>query len=194
MNGRSLAGGLALSALLTAPVAAQLSEVRIGAIGSYVAADAYRAGAGITLGYAPARIAYIGLRWVYHFGSTASRTDGTGTYDVTDRAQLFGADLGMEFPVGNMELVVGGTLGAVRFSQQTAPGPSASSGAGTAIATSFVAAPMVMLHVRVGPVMIAPQVTWYFAGTPDLRWPVDDSGPAVSLSVIIPFETDRIRY
>ena len=49
---------------------------------------------------------------------------------------------------------------------------------------------MAMLHIRVGPVMLAPQVTWYFAGTPDLRWPVDDSGPAVSLSVIIPIETD----
>jgi hypothetical protein len=194
VSGRLLPAGLLLSLLLPARAGAQLSEVRIGAIGSYVAADAYRAGAGITLGYAPARIAYIGLRWVYHFGSTESRTDGTGTYDVTDRAQLFGADLGMEFPLGNMELVVGGTLGAVRFSQQTEPAPSDPSGAGTAIATSFVAAPMVMLHVRVGPVMIAPQVTWYFAGTPDLRWPVDDSGPAVSLSVIIPFETDRIRY
>lgn len=194
MSGRLPLVGLLLSLLPPAPAAAQLGEIRIGAIGSYVAADAYRTGAGITLGYAPARIAYMGVRWIYHFGSTESRTDGTGTFDVTNQAQLFGADLGMEFPLGAMELVVGGTLGAVRFSQRTEPAPSSSSGSSTAIATGFVAAPMAMLHIRIGAVMLAPQVTWYFAGTPDLRWPVDDSGPAVSLSVIIPIETDRIRY
>ena len=124
MSGRRLLVGLLPSLLLPAPAAAQLGEIRIGAIGSYVAADAYRAGAGITLGYAPARIAYMGVRWIYHFGSTTQRTDDTGTYDVTDRAQIFGADLGMEFPLGDMELVVGGTLGAVRFSQRTEPAPS----------------------------------------------------------------------
>jgi len=194
VSGRPLLVGLLLSLLLPVPAAAQLGEIRIGAIGSYVAADAYRAGAGITLGYAPARIAYMGVRWIYHFGSTEPRSDDTGTYEVTNRAQLFGADLGVEFPLGAMELVVGGTLGAVRFSQRTEPASSSSSGSETSIATGFVAAPMAMLHIRVGPMLLAPQVTWYFAGTPDLRWPVDDSGPAVSLSVIIPIETDRIRY
>ena len=194
MSGRLLLAGLLLSPLLPARAGAQLGEIRIGAIGSYVAADAYRAGAGITLGYAPARLAYVGVRWIYHFGSTEQRTDDTGSYEVTNRAQVFGADLGMEFPLGAMELVVGGTLGAVRFSQHTEPSSASSSDAETSIATGFVAAPMVMLHIRLGSVMIAPQVTWYFAGTPDLRWPVDDSGPAASLSIIIPIETDRIRY
>jgi hypothetical protein len=194
VNHLRLAGGLLLALLLPAPVAAQLGELRIGAIGSYVAADAYRAGAGITLGYAPGRLAYLGVRWIYHFGSTDQVADAGGTYDVTNRAQLFGADLGLEFPLGAMELVVGGTLGAMRFSQQTEPVGDTPSSPQSDNAVEFVAAPLVMLHVRAGPVMLVPQVTWYFAGAPDLRWKVDNSGPAVSLAIVIPIETDRIRY
>jgi hypothetical protein len=192
MNGGWRAGGVVLYALLGAPAAAQLGEVRMGAIGSYVAADAYRAGAGVTLGYAPGRLAWLGLRWIYHFGSTNRTGEGTASYDVTDRAQLFGADLGLEFPLGVMEIVVGGTLGAVRFSQHTeAASMPAAEGE---IATEFVVAPVAMLHIRAGPLMLVPQATWYFAGSPDLRWPVDHAGPAASLAIVYPIETDRIRY
>ena len=194
MNDLRAAAGLLLSLLLPTSVAAQLGELRIGAVGSYVAADAYRAGAGATLGYAPGRLAYMGVRWIYHFGSTDQLGDAGGSYDVTNRAQLFGADLGLEFPVGAMELVVGGTLGAVRFSQHTEPIGDTPPGAGSDNAVEFVAAPLVMLHVRAGPVLLAPQFTWYFAGAPDMRWAVDHSGPALSLSILIPIETDRIRY
>jgi hypothetical protein len=194
LSGRPIVIGLFLAASLPTPVSAQLSEVRIGAIGSYVGEDPYKAGAGVTLGYSPGRLAYVGVRWIYHFGSTSQLADDTGIYDVTDQAQLFGVDLGAEFPLGAMELVVGGTLGAVRFSQRTEPVDASASGAESASAVEFVAAPMAMLHVRVGPVMLVPQATYYFAGRPDLRWFVHASGPALSLSVIVPFETDRIRY
>jgi hypothetical protein len=177
LSGRPIVIGLFLAASLPTPVSAQLSEVRIGAIGSYVGEDPYKAGAGVTLGYSPGRLAYVGVRWIYHFGSTSQLADDTGIYDVTDQAQLFGVDLGAEFPLGAMELVVASASGAERAS-----------------AVEFVVAPMAMLHVRVGPVMLVPQATYYFAGRPDLRWFVHASGPALSLSVIVPFETDRIRY
>ena len=193
MKSLRLAGGLLLS-LWPASLTAQLSEVRPGVIGSYAASDAYRAGAGVTLGYAPARIAYVGVRYIYHFGSTSQATDDTGTFDVTDRTQLFGVDLGLEFPVGAMELVIGGTLGVVRFSQRVEPTGSTGEAASSDIGTGFVAAPLALLHVRVGPIMLVPQVTWYFAGDPDFRWQVDHSGPAASLAIVLPIETDRIRY
>jgi len=110
------------------------------------------------------------------------------------RAQLFGADLGLEFPLGSMELVVGGTLGAVRYSQHTESTGATTSGSESASAVEFVAAPMAILHIRIGPIMVAPQVVYYFAGVPDLRWSVGGSGPALSFSVLLPIETDRIRY
>ena len=151
-------------------------------------------GAGVTLGYAPARIAYMGVRYIYHFGSTRPAADATGFFDVTDRTQLFGVDLGLEFPVGAMELVIGGTLGVVRFSQRVEPTGSTGESTSSDIGTGFVAAPLALLHVRVGPLMLVPQVTWYFAGDPDFRWQVDHSGPAASLAIVLPIETDRIRY
>jgi len=194
VSNRLLAGCFLLLVLLPAPVAAQLGEVRIGVIGSYAVSDAYRAGGGITLGYAPGRLAYMGVRWIYYVGSTEALADDAGSYDVTNRAQLFGADLGLEFPLGSMELVVGGTLGAVHYSQHTQPTGASTSGSESAGATEFVAAPMAILHVRIGPVMVAPQLAYYFAGAPDLRWSVGGSGPALSCSILLPFETDRIRY
>ena len=191
MSRGRLARGLLLSVLLPVPAQAQLSELRFGAIGSFVAADAYRWGAGLTVGYAPGRLASVGLRWIYYFGSTEQQADASGSYDVTNRAQLFGADLALEFPLGAAEIVAGGTLGAVRFWQRTAPvGNSATE----AVATEFVVAPMVMLLLRTGRVMLVPQIAYYFAGSPDLRWPVDHAGLALSLSVVFPIETDRIRY
>ena len=127
-------------------------------------------------------------------GSTKALADDAGSGDVTNRAQLFGADLGLEFPLDSMELVVGGTLGAVHYSQHTEPTGASTSGSESAGATEFVAAPMAILHVRIGPVMVAPQLAYYFAGAPDLRWSVGGSGPALSCSILLPFETDRIRY
>jgi hypothetical protein len=194
VSGRLLASCLLLTVLLPARVAAQLGEVRIGAIGSYAVSDAYRSGVGLTLGYAPGRLAYMGVRWVYYVGSTEALVDNAGSYDITNRTQLFGADLGLEFPLGSMELVVGGTLGAVRYSQHTEPTGASTSGSESASATEFVAAPMAILHIRIGPIMVAPQVAYYFAGSPDLRWSVGGSGPALSCAVILPIETDRIRY
>ena len=192
MSALRAAVAIALGAL-PAPLAAQLGELRMGSLASYVGADAYQAGVGVAVGYAPARLAYMGVRWTYNFGGTTTAVDATGSYDVTDRAQLFGADLGLEFPVGTMELVVGGTLGVTWFTQHSEPS-AATGSVEKASGTGFVAAPLVMLHVRIGSVMLVPQASWYFAGEPDFRWPVDHSGPAVSLGIMVPIETDRIRY
>jgi len=183
-----------LAGLLPAPLHAQLGELHFGAIGSYGAGAAYGGGAGLIASYSPGRLAYVGMRWIYYAGSEAERSDSTGSFEVTTRAQLFGADLGLEYPLGGMELVGGLTLGAMRFWQGTTPVASPEATAVSAVSMEFVVAPMVMLEIRAGPVMLIPQASYYFAGEPDFRWPVDHNGFAASLMVVIPIETDRIRY
>jgi hypothetical protein len=42
--------------------------------------------------------------------------------------------------------------------------------------------------------MLVPRISYYFEGSPDLRWPVGHDGLALSLFLVIPIETDRIRY
>jgi len=185
---------LAMALCIPAPAEAQLSELHFGGVGSYTTGSPYQWGTGATVSYAPGRLAYMGLRWIYYFGSTETAADATGTYEVTNRAQLFGADLGLQFPLGALEVVTGMTLGAVRFSQQTAPVAATTAPPETAIGTEFVVAPVVMVQIRVGPLMLVPQLAYYVAGAPDLRWPVDHNGFAVSLFLVVPIETDRIRY
>lgn len=185
---------LLLAALLPAPLRAQLGELHFGAIGSYGSGSAYRGGAGLTASYAPARLAWVGLRWIYYAGSTETMTDQTGSYDVTTRAQLFGADLGLEYPLGNVELVGALTLGAMRFWQGTTPVGAPGASPVSAGSTDFVVAPNLMLEIRAGPLMLIPQASYYFAGSPDFRWPVGHNGFAATLMVVIPIETDRIRY
>lgn len=183
-----------LAGFIPAVAQAQLSEWHFGAIGSFGTGDAYQGGAGITASYSPGRLAYMGLRWIYYFGSTTQLADTSGSYEVTTRAQLYAADLGLEFPVGRLEVVGGMTIGAVRFWQGTAPLVTPTAEPIGAIATEFMVAPTVLVEIRAGPVMFIPQVAYYFSGSPDLRWPVDHDGLALSLLLVIPFETGRIRY
>ncbi len=185
---------LLVAAFIPVLAEAQLSELHFGAIGSFGTGDAYQAGAGLTASYSPGRLAYMGLRWIYYFGSTEQLTDTSGSYDVTTRAQLFAADLGLEFPVGRLEIVGGMTIGAVRFWQGTTPAATPTAAPIGAIGTEFMVAPTVLVEIRAGPVMFIPQVAYYFSGSPDLRWPVDHDGLALSLLLVIPIETDRIRY
>ena len=194
MSRRQALLALLLGVSLPARARAQLSELHFGAVGSYATGSAYQGGAGLTASYAPGRIAYVGLNWIYYFGSSEGTTDTTGSYNVTSGAQLFGADLGLEFPIGKLELIGGMTLGAVRFWQGTTPAATPTAAPATAIGTAFLFAPMVQLEIRTGPIMLVPRVSYYFAGSPDLRWPVGHNGLALSLFLVIPIETDRIRY
>ena len=194
MSRRRLLAILLLAGLPPASAKAQLGEAHFGAIGSYGTGDAYRWGGGLTASYQPGRLAYVGLRWIYYGGSTARVGDSAGSYQVTTRAQLFGADLGLEYPLGSVEMVGGLTVGAMRFWQGTTPMTSRGATAVSTVATEFVVAPTLRAEIRTGPLMLIPEVAYYFAGAPDLRWPVGNQGTVVSLLVVIPIETRRIRY
>lgn len=194
MTGRGTFLSLLLAALPPLPVHAQLSELHFGAIGSYGIGSAYQGGVGLTASYSPGRLAYVGLDWIYYFGGTELTTDATGTYDVTTRAQLFGADLGLEFPIGRQELIAGLTLGAVRFWQGATPVATPAAAPVSGIGTEFLFAPMAQVEIRTGPLMFVPRISYYFAGSPDSPWPVGHKGLAFSLFLVIPIETDRIRY
>ena len=169
---------MTLAALLvTSTLLAQLGEVRFGVVGSYGTGDAYRAGAGVVLGVAAGRLAYLGLRWTYYHGVTRG--------GVTNRAQVFATELGILVPTGPVDIVPGLTLGAVRFAQR-APGVAEHS-------TEFLAAPGLSVEVRVAPVTLIPEVQYHLAGDPDLPTPVEHRGLVASLRVVIPLEIGRIR-
>lgn len=194
MIGKCACACLLLGGAFAVPAAAQMGEAHFGVIGSYGSGSAYQAGVGLTASYAPGRLVWLGLRYIDYAGGTDRRTDSTGSWDVTTRAQLFGADLALEYPLGAIELVGGVTMGTVRFWQ----GADQMGGSGVTpteeVGTSFVLAPTVMAEIRTGPLMLIPQVAYYFAGSPDFRWPVGHDGWAVSLMLVLPIETHRITY
>jgi hypothetical protein len=113
---------------------------------------------------------------------------------VTTRAQLFGADLGLEYPLGTIELVGGVTMGVVRFWQGAEPMGVSGVESQDELGTSFILAPTLMAEIRTGPLMLIPQVAYYFAGSPDFHWPVGHDGWALSLMLVLPIETHRITY
>jgi hypothetical protein len=192
--GKCACAGLLVIGALAAPASAQMGEAHFGVVGSFGTGSAYQGGAGLTASYAPGRLAYMGLRWIYYWGSTEGRADSTGNWAVTTRAQLFGADLGLEYPLGPVELVGGVTMGMVRFWQGSDAIGSSGVPPVEEVGTSFVLAPSVMAEIRTGPLMLIPQVAYYFAGSPDFHWPVGHDGWALSLMVVLPLETHRITY
>jgi hypothetical protein len=162
---------------LTSSLLAQLGEVHVGLVASYGTGEAYAPGAGVVVGVAAGRLAYVGLRWVYHRGTT--------TAGVTNRAQVYAVDLGVLIPVGALEVVPGLSLGAVRFAQR-APGIADH-------ATEFLAAPGVSVEVPAGRVAVIPELQYHLAGDPDLPLQVDHRGLVASLRLVIPLEIGRIR-
>ena len=180
-------------ALLPADLGAQLGEAQFGAIASYGTSNAWHGGAGLIAGVGAGRLIYVGARWVYYFGSSAVQTDTGGTFDVRDRAQIFAADVGLQYPLGAAELVAGVTIGAARFAQRAEP---VSPGTGPPQSTSrveFLLAPNLSVQLRVSPVLLIPEFVYSFAGSPDLRFPMQHQGPLLSLRVVMPFEVQRIR-
>jgi hypothetical protein len=192
MSRRSLLAALPL-ALWPAAVEAQLGEVHLGAIASYGTASSFQAGAGLIGGISAGRLIYVGARWVYYMGGSEQRTDSAGSYDVRTRAQVFAADIGLQYPAGAVELVGGVTIGATRFGQQTDPVVSTATTASTAkVATEFLVAPNFSVQVRVGRLLLIPEVMYCLSGTPDLRWPAGHRGALFSLRLIVPLEVARI--
>lgn len=175
---------LALAATLTlpTPAAAQMGEFQLGGTVSYGAPDAFREGIGVVAGCGIARLIYVGARWSYH---TGSRQQLPGTGDISTRAQLLTADLGLMFPAGELEIVPGLSAGAVRFRQ---------SGAELTHATKFAIAPGLSVHIHVAGLVAIPELQYLFVGNPRLAAPVSHSGPAATLRLVIPIELRRIIY
>lgn len=179
--------------LLPANLAAQLGEAQFGGIASYGTGSAWHGGAGLIAGVGAGRLIYVGARSVYHFGSSAVQTDTGGTFQVRDRAQTFAADVGLQYPVGAAELVAGVTIGAVRFAQNAEPVSSGTGAPQSSSRVEFLMAPNVSVQLRVSRFLLIPEFVYSFAGSPDMRWPVDSKGPILSLRVVMPFEVQRIR-
>jgi len=193
MSRRLLAAALQL-ALWPATLAAQLGEVHLGAIASYGTASSFQTGVGLIGGVSAGRLAYVGARWVYYMGGSEQRTDSAGSYDVRTRAQVFAADIGMQYPLGAVELVAGVTIGATRFGQQTAPAGVQAKATSTAasVATEFLIAPNFSVQVRVWRLLLIPEVMYSLSGSPDLRWPAGHRGALFGLRLIVPLEVARI--
>ena len=189
-------GGIAVAlsqALLPANLAAQLGEAQFGVIASYGTSNAWHGGAGLIAGVGAGRLIYVGARWVYYFGSSAVQTDTGGSFEVRNRAQIFAADVGLQYPVGPAELVGGVTIGAVRFGQQAEPVSPGTGSPQSSSRVEFLLAPNFSVQLRVSRFLLIPEFVYSFAGSPDLRWPMQHQGPLLSLRVVVPFEVQRFR-
>ncbi len=169
-----LVGALSLPA---SHLPAQLGELQAGVVASYGTSEAYGPGAGLVLGVATGRLAYVGLRWTYHAGATAA--------GVTTRAQAFAVDLGVVIPVRALDVVPGVSLGTMRFAQHA--------GSARAHKVEFLAAPGLAVEVHVARVALIPELQYSLAGDPELAQPVRHRGLVASLRLVIPIEVRRIR-
>lgn len=165
--------------VLASSAPAQIGELQLGLIGSYGTGEAYGPGAGVVLGVATGRLAYVGVRWAYHTGATKAA--------VTNRVQVFAVDLGLDVPLHGLEVFPSVSLGAIRFAQR-ALGVSGHS-------TEFLAAPGVSVEVRAGRVALVPELQYSLAGdpNPDLSSPVRYRGLIASVKLVMLFEVGRIR-
>lgn len=181
---------LLVAALAAPPAAAraQIGELQIGVVGSYGTAASARGGAGLVVGVATGRLAYVGVRWTSFAGTSTTDTAGTA---VRNRTQLYAVEVGAQFPSGPVEIIVGASGGFVRYAQRarTAAGP----GSGTFTATEFLLAPSLSVEIYVAGVGLIPGVQYCLSGNPDLPWPVHHRGAIGSVRLVVPIELRRIR-
>ncbi len=191
-NVLTLAGALAI---VGSPAPSQIGEIQTGGVGSYSTGDPFGAGAGLVLGVAAGRIAYVGLRWTYFAGTTTQRGPASSPSEVTTRSQQVALDLGVQVPVGRLEVVPGMSVGFVRFAQRVrAPAPGGGITVVSEHETEFLAAPGVAVVVPAGPVALIPELRYTLAGSPSsLPWRVPHRGLLLSLRLVITFEVGRIR-
>lgn len=180
---------VALMWAMPAALSAQLGELQTGVVGSYGVRDPYRGGAGLVLGVAAGRLAYVGLRWTYDFGRTTVVTTPGGPIDVTNRTQVFAVDLGVQVPKGVVEIVPSVSLGVVQFAQRT----RSASGAAFRGAKEFLAAPGIAVQLSAARIALIPEVQYYFTGHPGLMQPVRNRGLVTSVRLVFLSEIRRIR-
>ena len=160
------------------PLPAQLAEVQLGVVASYGSGDPFGPGGGLVLGIAPGRLTYAGLRWTYYAGATRQ--------GVRNRAQVFAIDLGVQIPVGPLEVVPGLGLGLIRFSQRT--------GAVSEHDTKLLVAPGLSVEAHVASLALIPQLQYDVGANPDLSIPVRHRGLVASLRLVLPIEVGRLRH
>jgi len=160
------------------PLPAQLAEVQLGVVASYGSGDPYRPGGGLVFGIAPGRLTYAGLRWTYYPGATRQ--------GLRNRAQVFALDLGVQIPVGPLEVVPGVSLGFIRFAQRT--------GAVSEHDTKFLVAPGLSVEAHVASLALIPELQYDLAANPDLSIPVRHRGLVASLRLVLPIEAGRLRH
>jgi hypothetical protein len=181
--------------LWPAVLMAQLGEVHLGALASYGTSGSHQAGAGLIGGVSAGRFIYVGARWQYFGGSSKEQSDSTGTYDVSTQAQIFAADVGLQYPAGKVELVMGVTIGATRYGQESKAVGTRSANSSTArVATEFLVAPNFSVQFRALDLLFIPEVTYAFGGSPDLHWPAEHKGLVFGVRIVVPIEVYRIRW
>ena len=170
---------------VAAPIAAQaqMGELHFGVIGGYGVAASYRGGAGVTIAVVPGRIVFLGLRYVHHWGSSFD----TANVTIHPRSETVAADLGFQFPFGNVEVVIGASLGSTHFEQDVPDSTGKTEG------WEFLVAPSLTAYFRLGRFLIAPEFQWGLAGDPDLLGPTPHLGPVIYLRLVLPIEIGRIR-
>lgn len=167
-----------VTALCASPVTGQVGELHLGVIASYGTPETYGPGAGVVLGIAPGRLVYVGVRWSYQVGATLQQ--------VRNRVQTYAVDLGVQFPVGSLEVVPSMSLGVLRFAQREA-GISRHS-------TEFLAAPGMSVEIPVARIALIPEIQYYLAGSPALLHPVTHRGVLASMRLVVPIEVSRFKW
>ena len=187
---------LLLAGLLPASAQAQLGEAHFGAIGSYGTGDAYQGRGGTHRQLPPGRLAYVGLRWIYYGGSTAQhhrlRPGATRSPPgPSSSAPTWGSSIrsaAWRWWAGSRSARCASGRAPRRWAPR-APRPSAPS------PPSSSWRPPCWLEIPRRPASCSfPRWPTTSRASPDLRWPVGHDGLAVTLLVVIPIETGRIRY
>ena len=181
--------------VVASPAPAQIGVLQFGGGGGYGTGEPFGAGGSLVAGVAAGRIAYTGLRWTYHTGSTKLHGPASPPTEVRTRSQVFVMDLGVQIPVGKLEVVPGLGVGFVRFAQRvSAPAAGGGSTVTAKHEIEFLAAPGVSVSVPAGPMALIPELRYTFAGSPsNLPWRVPHRGLVASLRLMITFEVGRIR-
>lgn len=189
-----LAGVLALAGR-AGPATAQITEARVGLIGSYGAADVYGPGLGVTGQMTFGERFQAGLRFQYFAGGgpvTRSSLAGCcATVDVGARttAWLGTVDLGVRLRTGPVRIVPGLSLGAVRFWQHRnlhlIPGDP------NHFDVTLFVAPVLTLEIPIGRMRVMPEVAWALGARPSLATPVAYRGLVGSLRLTYPLDGAR---
>ena len=159
-------------------VTGQIGELHLGVVANYGTPGTFGPGAGLVVGIAPGRLAYVGARWSYQVGSMQAQ--------VRTRVQSFAADLGVQVPAGPLEIVPSLSLGALLYTQRAA--------GSTRHSVEFLGAPGLSVEIPLGHIALIPELQVYFAGKPDLPQPVTHRGLLTSLRLVVPIEVSRFRW